>query len=374
MSGFTNGRIVIQGNVVTGSLLVEGGRIAAIDSGVVCTGHDLEGDFLLPGFIDLHTDNLERQVMPRSTARWPSRSALLAHDAQCAISGITTVFDALALGDIGFEKAREGIFENALKDLRACSATGALKAEHFLHLRCELPAPEMPALLDQAIDDTLVRLVSIMDHSPGRGQFADIERYRRRRAIEGFSHDKIDEVFAELRNNSRTYAGVNRALVLELVRHRQLPLASHDDRLVEEVLRNYEDGITISEFPVSMEAARAAATHGMRAIAGAPNVVRGGSHSGNVDVLDLIREGLVCALASDYVPASMLEAAFICNQQDVLSLPDAVALISAGPAELAGLGDRGLISPGLRADLVQVRLYEGLPVVRAVWREGQRIA
>jgi alpha-D-ribose 1-methylphosphonate 5-triphosphate diphosphatase len=374
MSGFRNGVMVLADRVIDGSLLVEAGRIAAIEPGAIAAGHDLEGDFLLPGIIDLHTDNLERQVMPRSTARWPSRSALLAHDAQCAAAGITTVFDALALGDIGFEKDRAHVFENGLRDLQAFTRAGILKAEHFLHLRCELPAPEMPALLRAAIDDELVRLISIMDHSPGVGQFADVERYRQRRAIEGHSDAEIDEVFAALQDNRRTHAEANRDLVVELARRRQLPLASHDDRLADEVLRNHADGITISEFPVSMEAASTASAHGIRAIAGAPNIVRGGSHSGNVGALDLVREKLVCALASDYVPSSMVEAAFICAGRGVLSLPEAVALISAGPADLVGLDDRGRIAPGLRADLLQVRLYEGLPIVRAVWRAGTRIA
>jgi alpha-D-ribose 1-methylphosphonate 5-triphosphate diphosphatase len=232
----------------------------------------------------------------------------------------------------------------------------------------------MPALLRGAIDDRLVRMVSIMDHSPGNGQFADVERYRQRRAIEGYSAREIDEVFAALQANHRTHAEANRGLVLELTRRRHLPLASHDDRLADEVLRNHADGIAISEFPVSMEAARTAAAHGIRAIAGAPNIVRGGSHSGNVSALELVREKLVCALASDYVPSSMVEAAFICVGQGALSLPEAVALITAGPADLVGLHDRGRIAPGLRADLVQVRLHEGLPVVRAVWRAGTRIA
>jgi alpha-D-ribose 1-methylphosphonate 5-triphosphate diphosphatase len=374
MNGFSNGVMVLADHVMNGSLRVEDGRIAAIAPGPLDAGHDLEGDFLLPGIIDLHTDNLERQVMPRSTARWPSRSALLAHDAQCAAAGITTVFDALALGDIGFEKDRAHVFQNGLNDLRALTAAGILKTEHFLHLRCELPAAEMPGLLRHAIADELVRLVSIMDHSPGMGQFADIERYRQRRAIEGFSAGEIDEVFAALQANHRTHAEANRGLVLELARRRRVPLASHDDRLVDEVLRNHADGIAISEFPVSMEAARAACAHGISAIAGAPNIVRGGSHSGNVAALDLVREKLVRALASDYVPSSMIEAAFICAGQGGLTLPASVALITAGPADLVGLADRGRIAPGLRADLVQVRLHEGLPVVRAVWRAGLRIA
>jgi alpha-D-ribose 1-methylphosphonate 5-triphosphate diphosphatase len=171
-----------------------------------------------------------------------------------------------------------------------------------------------------------------------------------------------------------TYHQAGRQLVLELTRERQIPLASHDDRTAEEVAQNHRDGIMISEFPVSVEAARAARQSGIHIIAGAANIVRGGSHSGNVAALDLVQAGLVDALASDYVPAAMLEAAFHCVEQGALALPEAIALVSAGPASLAGLADRGQIATNLRADLVRVHLHDTLPVIRAVWRQGERVA
>ncbi|HEY1858092.1 alpha-D-ribose 1-methylphosphonate 5-triphosphate diphosphatase [Acidocella sp.] len=372
MTSLSNAQIVLPGSVLQGSLTIENGRIVAI--GDAPAGENMEGDFLIPGIIDLHTDNLERQVLPRSNARWPSRSAMLAHDAQCAAAGITTVFDALCLGDIGFEKARNETFQNGYSDLRELTNAGMLKTDHFLHLRCELPAPEMPELLEVAIDDELVRLVSVMDHSPGLGQYADIERYRKMREREGHSPSKVDDDVVKLQANHQTYHAPNRALVLEAVQRRGIPLASHDDRTDEEVARNHGEGIAISEFPVSLEAARAARRLNMSTIAGAPNIVRGGSHSGNVSVTDLIRAGVLDALASDYVPAAMLEAAFCAVAQGLLALPQAVALITSGPADIVKLADRGRIAAGLRADLVQVRLFNGTPVIRAVWHQGKRIA
>jgi alpha-D-ribose 1-methylphosphonate 5-triphosphate diphosphatase len=158
------------------------------------------------------------------------------------------------------------------------------------------------------------------------------------------------------------------------VRQRGIPVASHDDRTADEIARNQDEGIGIAEFPVSLAAARAAHERGLATIAGAPNIVRGGSHSGNVAVVDLIRAGVLDALASDYVPAAMLEAVFIVAGTKLLDLPAAVALVTSGPAKIAGLADRGRIAPGLRADLLQVRLHDDIPVVRAVWREGVRIA
>ena len=373
MTTFINARLVLPHEVRNGGLTTENGCIASLEA--AGEGIDLEGDFLIPGIIDLHTDNLERQAQPRSNARWPSRSALLSHDAQCAAAGITTVFDALCLGDIGFEKERNKTFEDGYADLKALNAAEALKVEHLLHLRCELPAAEMLGMLAPVLDDPLVRLVSVMDHSPGiGGQYVDIERYRKMRAAEGFGAAEIEDIIAQMQASHHANHNANRAWTVAEVKRRGIPLASHDDRTEEEVARNAAEGIGITEFPVSLVAARAAKRHGMRSIAGAPNIVRGGSHSGNVAVLDLIREGLLDALASDYVPASMLEAAFLAAAQNVLTLPEAVALITSGPADVVGLADRGRLAPGLAADLVQVRLYDGLPAIRAVWRAGVRIA
>ncbi|CAG4924338.1 unnamed protein product [Acidocella sp. C78] len=375
MTRLGNARLVLDNEIRPGGVVFAGGLIGDIgEIGPGGDGLDLEGDYLIPGIIDLHTDNLERQTQPRANARWPSRSALVAHDAQCIAAGITTVFDALCLGDIGFGKARNQTFEDAVIDIAALRRQGALRAEHFLHLRCELPAEEMPEMLARAIEDTHVRLVSLMDHTPGlSGQYGDLVRYREMRRAEGLAPAEVETVIAELQGNHHAFHAANRALVIAAARARFIPLASHDDATETEIARNAAEGIGITEFPVSLQAARAARARGMRSIAGAPNLVRGGSHSGNVAVIDLVRENLLDALASDYVPGAMLEAAFIAAAEGAIALPAAIGLITSGPAAIAGLADRGRIAPGLRADLVQVRLHEGLPVVRAVWRGGVRV-
>ncbi len=371
MTSFANARLVLPEEIREGGLTVENGVITQLEA---AGGHDCEGDLLMPGMIDLHTDNLERQAQPRSSARWPSRSALLIHDAQCVAAGITTVFDALCLGDIGFEKERNQTFHDGYKDLSEMQPSGALKAEHFLHLRCELPAAEMAAMLADVIGHPLVRLISIMDHSPGiGGQYKDAARYRRMRAAEGFGADEIETMIVELTASRQAHYHSNREFVLARANAHGIPIASHDDHSETDILRNEADGISIAEFPVSLAAAREAKLRGMRVIAGAPNIVRGGSHSGNVAVMDLVRERLLDALASDYVPASMLEAAMSIATQGYISLPGALALVTSGPADIARLHDRGRLVPGQRGDLVQLRMYEGFPVIRSVWREGVRI-
>ncbi len=370
----TNAVLVLGDATVQGTVLLRDGQIADVQQGgsFALPAFDLDGDYLIPGIVDTHTDNLERQVQPRSLARWPSRSAMVAHDAQCAAAGVTTVFDALCLGDLGFDKDRIRTFQDGVVDLDALNDADLLKAEHFLHLRCEVPAFDMLPLFDTVADHRLVRIVSLMDHSPGVGQYADIDFYRALRRRGGLDDKYIEQRIKELQAQREQTRIPHRRALLERVAGRAIALASHDDRTEDEVAENAADGIRISEFPVTMAAAQAAKAHGMEVIAGAPNIVRGGSHSGNVSAADLLKTGAVDAFASDYVPNSLVEAAFQCARR--IGLPQAVALVTERPARLAGLDDRGALAQGQRADLVRVRLHDGLPVVRQVWRAGERVA
>jgi alpha-D-ribose 1-methylphosphonate 5-triphosphate diphosphatase len=275
---------------------------------------------------------------------------------------------------MGDENGRHQTFHDGVADLDAMASTGLLKSEHFLHLRCEIAAPNMMLALEPAIDNVRLRMVSLMDHSPGVGQYADVGRYRALRRKEGMPEGHIDRHIDRLQAQREKWRAPNRRALLTRVAEHDVHLASHDDRTEEEIEENFRDGIRISEFPVHMDAARAARAHGMQIVAGAPNIVRGASHSGNVAALDLVRAGVVDALASDYVPASLVEAAFMAGDLAGIGLPEAVALVTDRPARMCGLLDRGRIAPGLRADLVRVHLHEGLPVVRQVWRAGERVA
>jgi alpha-D-ribose 1-methylphosphonate 5-triphosphate diphosphatase len=372
----TNARLVLGDGVLDGSIVLDGAVIATLDPGRsdAAGALDMDGDYVIPGVVDVHTDNLERQVQPRSNARWPSRSAMLAHDAQCAAAGVTTVLDALCIGDLGFDKERIKTFQDGVIDLDALADTGLLKSEHFLHLRCEVPARDVLTLFDTVSGHKRVRMISLMDHSPGVGQYANMEFYRALRRRDGTPEDYIEQRIVELQDQRARLRAPNRRALLDRIAGSGVAIASHDDRTEEEVAENARDGIRISEFPVTMLAAKAAKAHGMTVIAGAPNIVRGGSHSGNVSAADMVRAGAVDAFASDYVPASLVEAAFMCGEQADITLPAAIALITERPARMAGLPDRGKLAAGLRADLVRVRVHQGLPVVRQVWRGGERVA
>jgi alpha-D-ribose 1-methylphosphonate 5-triphosphate diphosphatase len=373
----TNARIVTESDAFLGTAALREGRIAALDRGrtSLAAAQDLEGDLLIPGLVDVHTDNLEKHMMPRPGVRWSARAALLAHDAQVAAAGITTVLDALCVGEVEHADQRDQMCREGVAELRALAPRALLRAEHFLHLRCEISVAGMEESFALVADDPLVRMVSLMDHTPGVGQFADIEKYKRKNARTlGMNEAEAEAYVARRWAMREKVRGPNRAAILAAVAGREIALASHDDRTVEEVEDWAAAGISISEFPVTLEAAQAARARSMGIIAGAPNLVRGGSHSGNVRAADLLREGLVDVFASDYVPAAMLNAALHAHAALHVPLPMAIASVSLRPALMVGLGDRGAIAPGLRADLVQVHLADGHPLVRQVWREARRIA
>lgn len=370
----TNARIVLPDAVLHGGVVIAGGMIAGVEPGgsALTRAEDCGGDYLIAGIVDVHTDNLERQVQPRVNARWPSRSALVAHDAQCAVAGVTTVLDALCLGDLGFESSRSRTFRDGVADLDTIGSS--LKSEHFLHLRCEQPSPTVLPMLESVANHPRVRMVSLMDHTPGVGQHAHLDNYIEMKLAEGFARDEINRRIAELQEQRALLRRPNRRAILDRLADRPVALASHDDETEAEVAQNAADGIRISEFPVTMAAALAAKRAGLAVIAGAPNIVRGGSHSGNVRAADLIAADAVDALASDYVPASLIEAAFLAAAEHGAPLPAAIRLVTDQPALMAGLTDRGRIEPGLKADLVRVHVHQGMPLVRSVWRGGQRIA
>jgi alpha-D-ribose 1-methylphosphonate 5-triphosphate diphosphatase len=370
----SNARIVTPRGLLDGALAVEGGLIAGLTQ--ARDGRDLGGAFLIPGIVDLHTDHVERHTHPRVTVLWPFLPALMAHDAVVVSGGTTTVFDSLSVGASMKRPERREILEPLVAAIAEGQAAGAFRAEHLLHLRCEISDPSTKALVDATIAHPLTRLVSVMDHTPGDRQSPDIDSWfthmiHEMEVDEATGRDMMDDLFVR----SRTRGAEVRAHVVARTRARALPLMSHDDRSIAHVDQACREGAAISEFPTTLKAARRAREAGLSIVAGAPNYLRGGSQSGNVSVAELLSHGLVDALASDYIPRAPLDAAFRLAADPALphDLPAALALVTDAPARMTGLTDRGRIEPGLRADLVAVTLISGQPVVQAVWRAGKQV-
>ncbi|MCX2696322.1 MULTISPECIES: alpha-D-ribose 1-methylphosphonate 5-triphosphate diphosphatase [Ochrobactrum] len=370
-----NASIVLPDEVIRGTVKIVDGIIADVASGSSVSGKDMEGDYLTPGLVELHTDHLEGHYAPRPKVRWNPIAAVQAHDAQIAASGITTVFDALR---IGFdEEAQTGI-----DDMRKLSSAiaegreaGRLRADHFLHLRCEVSAPDCRSAFERFGEHPLVRLVSLMDHAPGQRQFTDLETYK----LYYMSKLRVSEEefirYCEKRmGQSQQHSVSNRTAIASACNARGIVLASHDDATVDHVMEAKTQGIRVAEFPTTHMAAQASKEAGMSVLMGAPNVVRGGSHSGNVSARELAKAGHLDIISSDYIPASMMQAAFfMADVMDEITLPQAIKLVSANPAKAAGLDDRGEIAIGKRGDLVRVQIAEHVPIIRTVWREGRRV-
>lgn len=373
---FRNARIVLGDEIVTGSVRVADGKIAAVDSGASQVGEDFGGDYLIPGLVELHTDQLENHYRPRPGVFWDTLGALQAHDVQIAGSGITTVFDAVRIGE---DPETPGMAEHVQMMVDAIAtgvADGWLRADHLIHLRCELPTSDVAADFERFCTLPLVKLASLMDHSPGQRQYRVLDGYiKYYKTRLSLSDAEMDRFIADRQAEGAAYSARNRAAILRRGHEVGLAFASHDDATTEQVEESLRDGVDIAEFPTTLEAAEASHQAGLAVLMGAPNVVRGGSHSGNVAAADLAGRGWLDVLSSDYVPGALLLAAFrLPELVESVTLPEAIQMVSTRPAKAAHLDDRGEIAEAKRADLVRVRLHGEMPVIKGVWRQGQRVS
>ncbi|MCU4653415.1 alpha-D-ribose 1-methylphosphonate 5-triphosphate diphosphatase [Roseibacterium sp. SDUM158016] len=373
-----NARLILPGGEVRGRISFAGGEIVEIATGadVPAGATDCEGDILAPGLVELHTDNLERHIRPRPSADWPHAAAIVGHDAELAACGITTVYDAIRVGSI---EGKGGIgwsryARNLASELLAMREAGALKISHHLHLRAEMCSHSLIDELAEFGPEDRIGIVSLMDHTPGQRQFADIGQYRTYMMGKHGMSETVFREHVETRQalGARVREGHERAAV-EAAQRFGAVLASHDDTTAGHVARSAAHGIALAEFPTTEEAARACRQHGIAVMMGAPNLIRGGSHSGNVSAARLAEADLLDIVSSDYVPSALLYSA-VRLAEIWRDWPRAMATVSAAPAHAAGLVDRGWLAEGMRADMVRFRTVEGVPVLRGVWSAGSRVA
>ncbi len=373
-----NATIVLPDQVLHGNLHLSGGLIAGIDSGpgAPAGAIDCGGDLVMAGLIELHTDNLERHIEPRPKVNWPHAAAIIAHDAELASVGITTVFDALRVGSnpskgkLGYNEYARALASEIL-DLRA---KGVLRISHYLHLRAEVCSVTLIDELAKFGPDDSIGIVSLMDHTPGERQFRDISKLKDYICGKrGLSEDEFVDHVAELRALRDRLGAAHEAAAVAAARRYGAVLASHDDTTAPQVQVSSGQGVHFAEFPTTVEAAQACHDHDIKVMMGAPNLIRGGSHSGNVAALDLAEAGLLDIVSSDYVPSALLTAALMLG--DLWGdMAKGVATVTHAPAVAAGLQDRGRIAIGARADVIRVARIGAAGAVRGTWVQGARVA
>lgn len=373
-----NATLVLPHEVIAGSIHIQNGRITAIDHGTTIPpgAIDCGGDLVMPGLIELHTDNLERHIEPRPKVNWPHASAIIAHDAELASVGITTVFDALRVGSVvSNNKANYGEYARKLADeILDLRAKGALRISHLLHLRAEVCSETLIEELAKFGPDDRIGIVSLMDHTPGQRQFRDINQLRHYVCGKhGLSEAEFETHIADqIALSTRLGAAHEAAAVVEARRYGAV-LASHDDTTAEQVGISAQNGARLAEFPTTVEAAQACRAQGIQVMMGAPNLIRGGSHSGNVAAHHLADADLLDIVSSDYVPSALLSAALMLGDLwgDVAR---GVRSVTMAPAAATGLADRGHLTIGSRADVIRVTRVAGAAAVRGTWVQGHRVA
>ena len=372
-----NATLILPQEVLRGSLCLRDGRIAAVDSGgkVPAGAIDCDGDMVMPGLVELHTDNLERHIEPRPKVDWPHGPAIIAHDAELAGVGVTTVFDALRVGSIPSRtKGNYGEYARALADeILALRAHGALRISHFLHLRAEICSETLVAEMARFGPADRVGIVSLMDHTPGQRQFRDLTSLRHYvMGRHGYSDAEFADHVAGKKALSDRLGDLHRTTAVAEARRYGAVLASHDDTTVEDVAASHSNGTGFAEFPTTVEAAVACRAAGIAVMMGAPNLIRGGSHSGNVAASKLAEADLLDIVSSDYVPSALLSAALLLGDLwgDVAR---GVRCVTQAPAQAAGLSDRGSLRLGARGDVIRVARVAGAAALRGTWVQGQRV-
>jgi alpha-D-ribose 1-methylphosphonate 5-triphosphate diphosphatase len=372
-----NARLVLADRVITGRILIIDGQIDVIEEGdIVPNGAvNCQGDYVMPGLVELHTDNLERHIEPRPKVDWPHLPALLAHDAELASTGITTVFDALRVGSIHSAKSGYGEYARKLaNELLEAREMGLFKISHFLHLRAEICSETLLEEMAAFGPEDRVGIVSLMDHTPGQRQFRDLSALKNYVTKKrGMNDIEFAEHVANLKMLQEKFGALHEKGAVAEARRYGAVLASHDDTTADQVDMSAANGVGFAEFPTTREAAAACRAHGIAVMMGAPNLVRGGSHSGNVAARELAEAEMLNIISSDYVPSALLLSAFLLA--DIWdNLPAAVACVTNAPARAAGLADRGRLEPGLRGDVIRVRAVGATPLIRGVWSRGRRVA
>ena len=342
---------------------------------------DARGGYIMPGFIDIHSDYIEGILQPRPTCLMEFETGLREAEKQLLGHGVTTIYHSLSLmNGSGVNEKHSFRNKENLEKLVALIKDfheGYHLIRHRFHARYEIDNLHIYDYLAELLNCGAVHELSFMDHTPGQGQYRDLEIYAKSytswKAVAA-SEKSMQDILAEVKNKPVASHEMLKRLA-DLAHKRNIPLASHDDDTLEKLsLMKNEFGVKISEFPIELEVAKKAHDEGILVVVGAPNVMLGGSHSGNLSAVDAIRAGAADILCSDYYPASLLHSVFRLEEEGVVSLPAAVRMLTLNPARAMGIdADYGTVETGKKADLVVVRKIHGKPMVYKCFIDGRTV-
>jgi alpha-D-ribose 1-methylphosphonate 5-triphosphate diphosphatase len=371
-----NAKIVTGDDIIDGgSIVIESGKIARMSRDRIITGEnpfDAGNNYLMPGFIDMHSDSIEKEIESRPGTYLATNIALFELDKKLASAGVTTIYHSVSFADEVIIVIRSlDVVESIIREIKRLKDELLLKT--LVHARFEITHTGGLDVIERLVNERMIDLISIMDHTPGQGQFkteSQIKGYYGDRF--GVNSESIKNLI-ETRMSVREEHGLNNAVkMMTIARDNNIPIASHDDDTHEKVINLKQNGSIISEFPVSMEAVKAAHENGLYIALGSPNILRGYSHNRNLSARDLIAAGYGNIVCSDYIPSTLVHALFILVDKGIKSITEAVKMFSGNPASALGLSDMtGSIREGLDADLIVVRNDKEVPRIQKTYVAGR---
>lgn len=361
--------VLINEEFIPADIVIKGELITRIDKyGENEVAIDLGDKKIAPGIVDLHSDAIEKEIEPRHGATFPVSLAVAELDKKLSMAGITTMFHAIGFEDNPKKKRSIDLAIEQIKEINKANEKH-LGVDNFVHARFELSSEEAVEPIKEVIKNGMVKMVSLMDHSPGQGQFKSLESFKTYyENYYNLNEEEINDVVSKKLNK-------NEEKINELVsyaKEHNLTLLSHDDDCIEKLNGLLDLGVQISEFPLDLEVAKYAVSKGIATGMGAPNIVRGGSQSGNIAAIDLVKEDVCKYLCSDYHPTSMLQAVYRMKNDANLDIAKGFSMVTSTPAKYANLMDRGVIEEGRRADIIVIDDTH-IPKVVLTIKDGESI-